>query len=421
MRILIVAFSCAPNAGSEPGVAWNWLKSLAAKSHELTVLTPASKRERIAAAAAQSAALKRISFRYIGNAQHETLARKSRFLLQLYYVYWQWCARRAALRIAREKPFDVVHAITIGGVRFPAFLGGIAQQFVLGPIGGGETAPTRLTDAMGLRVALVERLRHAANWINRYDPFMRATFKAADMILVKSEQSAMAIPRRYRSKCIVQLEIGVDEYAIAADPLTRDDTDGRPIRFLYAGRYIHWKGMEFGLRAFVKLLQSCPNASLSLTGGGPAETRWKAVAAELGVSDRIAWLGWSKYEDMPRVYRGHHALLFPSLHEASGNVVVEAFAAGLPVICFNLGGPGVLVDDGVGRAVDVSAANYDEAVELLAAALRSVAALDAAAYRQLSSNELERAHAMLWDKLVDGVYGRLEAAARRGASRAVTP
>jgi glycosyltransferase involved in cell wall biosynthesis len=421
MRILIVAFSCAPNCGSEPGVAWNWLKSLAAKSHELTVLIPTSNRERIAAAAAKSAALKRISFRYIGNAQHETLARKSRFLLQLYYVYWQSCARRVALRIAREKPFDVVHAITIGGVRFPAFLGGIAQQFVLGPISGGQTAPTRLTDTMGLRVALVERLRHAAKWTNRYDPFMRATFKAADVIFVTSTESAMAVPRRYRSKCVVQLQIGVDERAIALYPLVREHTERRPFRILFVGRYVHWKGMEFGLRAFAKLLQSCPNASLSLLGGGPAEIRWKALAAELGVADRIAWLGWGKYEDLPRVYRSHHALLFPSLHEAEGMAVVEAFAAGLPVICFRRDGPGVLVDERVGRAVDVSAANYDEAVDRLAAALRSVAELDADAYRQLSRNALERAHALVWDKVVHGVYGRLEALARPGASRVVTP
>jgi glycosyltransferase involved in cell wall biosynthesis len=250
MRILIVAFLCSPKYGSEPGVAWNWLKSLAAKSHELTVLTPTSRRERIAAASAQSAALKRISFRYIGNAQHVTLAHKSRFLLQLYYVYWQWCARRAALRIAREKPFDVVHAITIGGVRFPAFLGGIAQQFILGPIGGGETAPTRLTDAMGLRVALVERLRRVAQWSNRYDPFMRATFKAADVVLITSAESAMAVPRRYRAKCVVQRRIGVDERQIAPGPLAREDAQGRPFRILFVGRYVHWKGMEFGLRAF---------------------------------------------------------------------------------------------------------------------------------------------------------------------------
>jgi glycosyltransferase involved in cell wall biosynthesis len=418
MRILIVAFSCAPNAGSEAGVAWNWLKSLAAKSHELTVLTPTSKRERIAAAA-QSAALKRISFRYIGNAQIETLARRSRLLLQIYYVYWQWCARRVALRIARETPFDVVHAITIGGVRFPAFLGGIAQQFVLGPIGGGETAPIRLTDAMGLRVAFIERIRHVANWANQYDPFMGATFRAADTVLVKTAESTMALPRRYRSKCVVQPEIGTDECEIASDPL--EHREGQTLSILYAGRYLHWKGMEFGLRAFAKLLQSCPNASLSLTGSGPAEIRWKALAAELGVADHIAWLGWSRYDDMPRVYRGHHALLFPSLHEASGNVIVEAFAVGLPVICFNLGGPGALVDDRVGRVVDVRAANYDEAVDRLAATLRSVAALDADAYRQLSRNALERAHAMVWDRVVDGVYGRIGAHKRPSDSCTATP
>ncbi len=420
MRILVVAFSCAPNAGSEPGVAWNWLKALAGKSHELTVLTPASKRERITAAAAQSAALQGISFRYIGKAKHEMLARKSRFLLQFYYIYWQLCARRVALRIAREKAFDVAHAITIGGVRFPAFLGGIARQFILGPIGGGETAPTRLTDAMGLWVALVERLRRAAQWTNRFDPFMRVTFKAADVIFVTSTESAMAVPRRYRSKCVVQLQIGVDEQEIALHPLVREDAKGQLFRLLYAGRHVHWKGMEIGLRAFAQLLRTCPNASLSLTGEGPATRRWKSLASDIGVADSVAWLGWGKYKELPRVYREHHALLFPSLHEAAGMAVVDAFAAGLPVICLNLGGPGVLVDDTVGRAVDVSAANYDDVVDRLAAALRSVAELDSDAYRRLSCNALERAHAMVWDKVVDSVYGHIDAHTRSSAGGAVT-
>jgi glycosyltransferase involved in cell wall biosynthesis len=100
----------------------------------------------------------------------------------------------------------------------------------------------------------------------------------------------------------------------------------------------------------------------------------------------------------PRVYRDHHVLLFPSLREDNCMVVVEAFAAGLPVICFARDGP-VLVDDRVGRAVDVLGANYDEAVDRLEAALRSVAELGAAAYRQLSTNALARAHAMVCDNV----------------------
>jgi glycosyltransferase involved in cell wall biosynthesis len=411
VRILIVAFSCAPNRGSESKVAWNWVKSLAASSHELIVLTSPRDREPIDEAAAASAALRRISFRYLGNVKREKFAHKWRVVLQLYYVYWQWRARRAALRIASEKPLDVVHAITIGGVRFPAFLGGIAQQFVLGPIGGGQSTPIRLTDAMGLGIALVERLRHAGNWINRLDPFMRATFKAADVILVISPESAMAIPRRYRSKCVVTRQVGVDEREIASGPLAREDADRRPFRILYAGRYLHWRGMEFGIRAFARLLRSCPDATLTLTGGGPAEPWWKALAAELGVADRVTWLGWGRHEDLPRVYRDHHLLLFPTLREPAGMAVAEAFAAGLPVICFDRGGPG-LVDDSVGRVVDISAANYDEAVDRLVAALRSVAELNANAYRQLSANALARARALVWSKLVDGVYGPPVAPAR---------
>ncbi len=177
--------------------------------------------------------------------------------------------------------------------------------------------------------------------------------------------------------------------------------------------------MEFGIRAFAKLLQFHPDASLSLTGGGPAERRWKALAAELGVANRITWLDWGKHEDLPRVYRDHHVLLFPCLREPDGMVVAEAFAAGLPVICFERRGP-ALVDGRVGRVVDVSTASYNEAVDRLVAALSSVAELDADAYRQLSGNALERAHAILWSKVVDGVYVRLDASARLSACRAVT-
>jgi glycosyltransferase involved in cell wall biosynthesis len=415
MRILIVAFSCAPNSGSESKVGWNWVKSLAARSHELIVLTPPRDREPLDAAVAQSAALRRVSFRYLGSFRRQSFANKSRVVLQLYYTYWQWCARRAALRIAREKPLDVVHVVTLGGVRFPAFLGGVAQQFVLGPIGGGQMAPIHLTDAMGPRVALIERLRHAGNWINRLDPFMRATFKAADTILVNSPESTLAIPRRYRSKCVVTRQVGVDEREIAPNPLTREFAEMRPFRMLYAGRYLHWKGMEFGIRALAKLLQSCPDATLTLTGGGPAERGWKDLAVDLGVADRITWLGWGKHEDLPHVYRNHHVLLFPTLREPAGMAVAEAFAAGLPVICFKQGGP-PLVDESVGRVVDVSTVNYDEAVDRLVAAFRSVAELDPDAYRQLSANALGRAHALAWNKLVDEVYGPLDAPARLGNS-----
>jgi glycosyltransferase involved in cell wall biosynthesis len=150
----------------------------------------------------------------------------------------------------------------------------------------------------------------------------------------------------------MQLQIGVDEREIALSPISREQSEGSsPYRILYAGRHVHWKEMELGLRAFGQLLQSCPNVSLSLTAEGPATIRWKAIAVELGVANRIVWLGWGKYEGVLRIYlyRGHHALLFPSLHEAAGMHLLEAFAAGLPVVCFNLGGPGVLVDDRVGR------------------------------------------------------------------------
>jgi glycosyltransferase involved in cell wall biosynthesis len=71
----------------------------------------------------------------------------------------------------------------------------------------------------------------------------------------------------------------------------------------------------------------------------------EALAARLGVSDRVRFLGWR--EDTPFLLGSADLLVCPSIHEPLGNVVIEAWSAGLPVVATASDGPAGLIEDGV--------------------------------------------------------------------------
>ena len=87
-----------------------------------------------------------------------------------------------------------------------------------------------------------------------------------------------------------------------------------------------------------------------VVGIGPMAAEWKALAAQQGVADQIAWLGETPDADLPALYHLADLFVLPASHasEAFGLVQVEAMAAGVPCICTELGtGTSYVNQDGV--------------------------------------------------------------------------
>jgi glycosyltransferase involved in cell wall biosynthesis len=113
----------------------------------------------------------------------------------------------------------------------------------------------------------------------------------------------------------------------------QNSTSGEPL-LLFVGRLRYYKGLDTLIRA----LPGIP-ARLLVVGTGPMEPEWKALARDTGVSDRITWLGEAPDADLPAIYHLADLFVLPASHtsEAFGLVQVEAMAAGLPVVCTELG------------------------------------------------------------------------------------
>ena len=102
------------------------------------------------------------------------------------------------------------------------------------------------------------------------------------------------------------------------------------INFLYSGSLSSRKGVDVLARAFCRLAQVEPRARLKIMGQGGRENTMKILLSSC--QDRIEWLGFKDWNELPVVYASAHFLCVPSRYDGWGLVVPEGLASGLPVI-----------------------------------------------------------------------------------------
>ena len=146
---------------------------------------------------------------------------------------------------------------------------------------------------------------------------------------------------------IASVRNGVDiaTFASAAPELRRERgwTGRRVIGF--AGRLVPEKGGDLLLRAAARIVAAHPEVRIVFAGDGPERGAWEALAVELGIRDRVEFMGICR--NMPAVYASFDIVVLPSLDEAMPMCLIEAMAAGKPVIGTNVGGVPNLVAPGV--------------------------------------------------------------------------
>jgi len=120
--------------------------------------------------------------------------------------------------------------------------------------------------------------------------------------------------------------------------------------FLSVGWPSQAKGTDVLLRAFAQIRH---NARLSIVGNSPELAHFQAMAKELGVQERVRWLGAVAREDIPATIGACDAFVLPSQWECFGVVFIEALACGKPLIATRCGGPEDIVHAGNGLLVPV--------------------------------------------------------------------
>ena len=161
--------------------------------------------------------------------------------------------------------------------------------------------------------------------------------------------------------------------------------------FLYLGRHDPYKNVSGLISAFAKMPYS-QDYRLYLAGAeDPRFTpKLKQQAAELGLGDRVFFLDYVSYEDLPLLLSRAIALVFPTFWEGFGLPVLEAMACGTPVITSNLASLPEVTGDAAVLVNPYSTKEITQAMEYLAT--------DSIARSQLSQLSLKRAELFSWKK-----------------------
>jgi len=395
IKILLSAYACEPNEGSEPGVGWHWAVELAKLGHQVHVITR-SNNERVISAALKEIPRDNLHFIYYDVPKWLTWWKKGGRGIHLYYFLWQIGIYSVVKKLIRKVSFDVIHHVTFVSVRQPSFLGLLGIPFIFGPVAGGERAPMRLRKSFPLRGKLTDGLRDLANAWVKFSPLMRITFHTAKTIYVTSEDTRCLIPKKFHEKTFIKLAIASDPLPLGTEKPVK--YEGAP-RVLYIGNLLYLKGVHLALRSFLALLKMIPESRLTILGRGPEKLWLKSLSVELGVDYAVEWLEWLPKCEVDAVYQKHHLLLFPSLHDSGGMVVLEAMNNSLPVVCLDLGGPGLIVDGSCGCKIQTKERTEAEVVSELGKTLielfRSAKNLNA-----LADGALKRGSTMSWSNLV---------------------
>ena len=104
------------------------------------------------------------------------------------------------------------------------------------------------------------------------------------------------------------------------------------VTLLFSGALSLRKGIDLLATAFLRLAAENSRVRLKIMGEGPLRPRLRQM---LGSNDRVEWVGFKDWDDLPGVYESAHVLVVPSRHDGWGLVVPEGLASGLPTIATN--------------------------------------------------------------------------------------
>jgi len=399
-NILLSAYACEPNKGSEPGVGWNWAIELAKLGHQVWVLTRSNNKANIDKESSLKKQLPNLKFVYYDLPNYLRFWKKGAFGVHAYYFFWQLGIIRVAKKLDQKICFEVIHHITFVSIHQPSFLYKLKKPFIFGPIGGGEETPSKLVQSFKFKYRIKEYVRYVYNRFTKYcDPLIKRTFIKSSLIFSTSLETKNIIPIEYHKKCYVKLAIGVDK-------LYNDSSSTKKENFniLFVGRFLHWKGIHFALKA-MKNLDNKKN-KLTLIGKGEFKKELDQIVNRYEI-DNINWVEWMSQSKLYDKFKKADCLLFPSLRDSGGMVVLEALSKGLPVICLDLGGPGQIVNNDCGRVISTKDRSEPEVIEELSEALNELYS-DPILRKRLSEGAIRRAKEFKWSKIVSDTYEIIE-------------
>lgn len=381
LKVLINAYACCPNMGSEQGMGWNWISNIA-KTCEVFVVTESeyeNVNSRLADDCEQYGISKeqcdRMHFYFVPAGETEEESAKIRSMcwnqgtwsFYLKYAKWQEKALAVARNIIDEQEkagsnIDIMHQLNMAGFREPGMLYKINDErkkqgmkripLVWGPMTGYGSIPFPFMLSGGLKFTAFYSLKNTLNLLQLiFHPRVRKMVKSSDKLIAATPEMKNGLDAFYKADiehinetgCVINKE----ETSIVKS-FSKD-----VFKVLWVGRFMYTKQLEIALKVMGRLT-GLKNIEFHIVGKGFTDEETQAMrakAVEYGAEGICHWHGQIPNVEVHKLMQESDIFFFTSIFEATSTVILEAIQNGLPIVCFDRCGFGPIVDDSIGMKI----------------------------------------------------------------------
>jgi glycosyltransferase involved in cell wall biosynthesis len=333
--VLISAYACEPNLGSEVGVGWHWVLQMS-KYFDLWVLTRKSNEKAIKNWISEQVIPPKIHFIYFDLPQWAKFWKKGLSGVRIYYILWQLFSNVLVKKIMQTHKIEIFHHLTYGNALWPVSKYGQNKFFVWGPIGAGDIIPNEYSKHYNAKGILLSLMRKISVKTLPFNLGFRSRCNNANLILCKTDLTRESIPKMYRHKAIVFTDVAVKKLDVAKYFTQKKDT--AVTKYLAVGRLDAWRGFDLLLEAFHLALKKNMNIKLEILGKGADYNRLTRIIERLNLSNKVELKGQVSMEEYYEKMASSDVIVNPCLKEGAVTTAFDSMSFAKPLICLETGG-----------------------------------------------------------------------------------
>jgi glycosyltransferase involved in cell wall biosynthesis len=393
ISVLINAYACAPNTGSEPGMAWNWITNLA-NYCKVYVITEGEWQSEIELALKELPQAHNIVFFYnpVSDKIRKICWNQGDWRFYYYYKKWQKSTLVLANKIIKEKSIDVIHQLNMIGFREPGFLWEIKKKpFIWGPLDAKEKFPVAYLEGSSIKSMIFIHLKNVLTYFQlRFSYRVKTAILNSSFVVSASSDSVKTVKKFFDVDSVLLNETGCSVQEVSLNKLSNNFST---LHLLWIGKFEFRKQLKLALQTLSSLRGR--DIVLHIVGGDDNLTQvYKSIAEELKISNKCIWYGKIPHSKVQELMQSLDLFFFTSVAEGTPHVVLEAISNQLPVVCFDVCGQGDSVNETVGIKISLSnplksIADFSSKIEYLYNN-RDV-------LKQLSDNCIFRQSELSWD------------------------
>jgi glycosyltransferase involved in cell wall biosynthesis len=320
------------------------------------------------------------------------------FLYFLGYSLWEKKAYSVAKNLCKKTKFDIVHHLTSISFREPGYLWKLDIPFVWGPTGGLSTIPFQYHKFIGYKAYTKEIIRNSINYLQFfYNINIAKALKTSALIYAFSKEDELMFSKRK----VDQTKILLDAASFLSTNENKIITPGAiPVKVIWCGELIQRKALEIIFYAIKSEPELMEKISVKIVGGGPREDYYKSLAQTLEINKCIEFVGKVDRKMVFEIMNKSDILIHSSYREGTTHVIPEALSHGLPVICHDINGMSIAVDDRCG--IKVPLISPEKSIEGFKEAMMKLVNNPDLLLR-LKNGAISRSNELSWDKMAETI------------------